>query len=66
MGDKTPFYALDLRNISGLVKTKTKTRAMPNGQYWVFKVSRLVTPYPVLGQVLKLFRTEANQIVYPV
>ena len=27
MGDKIPFYALDLRNISRLVKTKTKTRA---------------------------------------
>ena len=27
MDDKIPFYALDLRNISRLVKTKTKTRA---------------------------------------
>ena len=27
MGDKIPFYPLDLRNISRLVKTKTKTRA---------------------------------------
>ena len=27
MEDKIPFYALDLRNISRLVKTKTKTRA---------------------------------------
>ena len=26
MDDKIPFYALDLRNISWLVKTKTKTR----------------------------------------
>ena len=32
MDDKIPFYALDLRNISRLVKTKT----MPSGQYWVF------------------------------
>jgi len=28
MGDKIPFYPLDLRNISRLVKTKTKTRAL--------------------------------------
>ena len=27
MDDKIPFYALDLRNNSRLVKTKTKTRA---------------------------------------
>ena len=27
MDDKIPFYALDLRNISRLVKIKTKTRA---------------------------------------
>ena len=38
MDVKIPFYALDLRNISRLVKTKTKTRAMPNGQYWVFNL----------------------------
>ena len=41
MDDKIPFYALDLRNISRLGKTETKTRAqclmvvIPNGQYWV-------------------------------
>lgn len=37
MEDKILFYALDLRNVSRLVKTKIKTCAMPDGQYWVFK-----------------------------
>ena len=40
MDDKIAFYAFDLRNINRLLKTKTKTHAMPNGQYWVFNVSR--------------------------
>ena len=33
MGDKIPFYALDLSHEN----QKKNTRAMPNGQYWVFK-----------------------------
>ena len=37
MDEKIPSYALDLRNISRLVKTKQKyTRKMRNGQYWDF------------------------------
>ena len=37
MDGKIPFYALDLSREN----QNKNTRAMPNGQYWVFKLSNV-------------------------